>query len=69
MLMAAGAVTVKKREGTGGIGQNPGPSRPELLRSMTGIKLTHVPYKGLAPALNDVVASSWQMVAAPAGSQ
>jgi tripartite-type tricarboxylate transporter receptor subunit TctC len=28
----------------------------ELLKAMLGIELTHVPYKGNAPALNDVVA-------------
>jgi Uncharacterized protein conserved in bacteria len=26
------------------------------MKSMTGIEMTHVPYKGLAPAFNDVVA-------------
>jgi tripartite-type tricarboxylate transporter receptor subunit TctC len=28
----------------------------ELFKSMTGIEMTHVPYKGSLPALNDVVA-------------
>jgi tripartite-type tricarboxylate transporter receptor subunit TctC len=38
-----------------------GPGSPhhlyaELLKSMTGIQMTHIPYKGSAPALTDVVA-------------
>lgn len=34
----------------------------QLLCSMTGIELTHVVYKGTAPALNDVVAGHVQMM-------
>jgi len=34
----------------------------ELLGSMTGIALTHVPYKGLTPALNDLVGGHVSLV-------
>ncbi len=44
-----------------------GPGAPhhlyaELLKSMTGIEITHVPYKGSLPALNDVVAGHIQLM-------
>jgi len=44
-----------------------GPGTPhhlfaELFQSLTGTRLTHVPYKGVAPALNDVVAGHVQMI-------
>jgi tripartite-type tricarboxylate transporter receptor subunit TctC len=56
----AGFVEVLKRNpgkysyatsGTGGIGH----LQTELYKSLTGIFLTHIPYRGAGPALNDVV--------------
>jgi tripartite-type tricarboxylate transporter receptor subunit TctC len=34
----------------------------ELLKSLAGIQMTHVPYKGTLPALNDVVAGHIQLL-------
>ena len=50
----------KEHPGTLSYGSG-GPGSPhhlyaELLKSMTGIQMTHIPYKGSAPALTDVVA-------------
>jgi tripartite-type tricarboxylate transporter receptor subunit TctC len=44
-----------------------GPGAPhhlyaELLKSMTGAEMTHVPYKGSLPALNDVIAGHIQLM-------
>ncbi len=38
--------------GTGGIGH----LQTELFKSLTGVFMTHIPYRGAGPALNDVVA-------------
>jgi tripartite-type tricarboxylate transporter receptor subunit TctC len=35
---------------------------PELLKSMTGIAMTHVPYRGSVPALSDVAAGHIQLM-------
>jgi tripartite-type tricarboxylate transporter receptor subunit TctC len=34
----------------------------EMFKSLTGIQMTHVPYKGTAPALNDVIAGHIQVL-------
>ncbi len=47
--------------GSGGPG-SPHHLYAELLKSMTGIEMTHVPYKGSAPALTDVIAGHIPML-------
>ncbi len=47
--------------GSGGPG-SPHHLYAELLKSMTGIEMTHVPYKGSAPALTDVVAGHVELM-------
>jgi tripartite-type tricarboxylate transporter receptor subunit TctC len=47
--------------GSGGVGA-PHHLYAELFKSMTGIQLTHVPYKGSVPALNDVVAGHIELM-------
>jgi tripartite-type tricarboxylate transporter receptor subunit TctC len=41
--------------GSAGIGTNP-QFAMELLKTMTGIDIRHIPYKGVGPALNDLMA-------------
>ncbi len=47
--------------GSGGPG-SPHHLYAELLKSMTGTQITHVPYKGTVPALNDVIAGHIQLM-------
>jgi len=49
------------RYGSGGSGSPPHLSA-EIFRSMTGIELVHVPYKGVTPALTDTIAGQVHMV-------
>ncbi|HSI47983.1 MAG TPA: tripartite tricarboxylate transporter substrate binding protein BugE [Ideonella sp.] len=44
--------------GTGGIGH----LQMELYKSLTGVFLTHIPYRGAGPALNDTVAGQVPMI-------
>jgi tripartite-type tricarboxylate transporter receptor subunit TctC len=47
--------------GSTGIGATPHLAF-EMFQRMTGIKMTHVPYRGMPPATNDVIAGHIQMV-------
>ncbi len=51
----------KVNMGTGGAG-GPDHASGELLQLMTGIQMTHVPYRGTAPALNDLLGGQVNMV-------
>ena len=44
--------------GTGGIGH----MQMELFKSLSGVVVTHIPYKGAGPALNDAVAGQVPMI-------
>jgi len=44
--------------GTGGIGH----LQTELFKSLSGVFMTHIPYRGAGPALNDTVAGQVQIV-------
>jgi tripartite-type tricarboxylate transporter receptor subunit TctC len=52
--------------GTSGTGGSP-QLATELFKSMTGVDLVHVPYKGLAPALTDLIGGQIQVVFADVG--
>ena len=49
------------RYGSGGSGSPPHLSA-EIFRSMTGINIMHIPYKGVTPAMTDAMAGQVQMV-------
>lgn len=47
--------------GSGGVGSSPHLSC-ELFKSVTGVEITHVSYKGMAPALTDLIGGRIQVV-------
>lgn len=58
-LAAARAKPQSINYGSGGVG-SAGHVPLELLQSMTGVSLTHVPYKGSGPAINDLISGQIQ---------
>jgi tripartite-type tricarboxylate transporter receptor subunit TctC len=53
--------------GSSGVGTGPHLAAA-LLASMAKVEMTHVPYKGVAPAMTDVLAGQLQIVASTVGS-
>jgi tripartite-type tricarboxylate transporter receptor subunit TctC len=61
LIAHAKARSGKLRYGSGGTGSPPHLSF-ELFKTMAGIDLLHVPYKGVTPAMTDTVAGQVQMI-------
>ena len=66
LIALAKASPGKINYGTSGTGGSP-QLATELFKSMTGVNLVHVPYKGLAPALTDLIGGQIQVVFADVG--
>src|SRR5260221_10358212 len=52
---------------SGGVGWT-GHMSAEFFQMMAGIKFTHVPYRGEAPALTDLIAGQAELIVSPTGS-
>jgi tripartite-type tricarboxylate transporter receptor subunit TctC len=61
LIAGAKKVPGKLNYGSSGLGGSPHLAT-EMFASMAGIKLTHVPYKGSAPAVQDLLAGQTNMV-------
>ncbi len=66
LIALAKASPGKINYGTSGTGGSP-QLAAELFKSMTGVNMVHVPYKGLAPALTDLIGGQIQVVFADVG--
>ena len=62
-ILALGALALA----SGGVGST-GHMSAELFQMMAGIKFTHVPYRGEAPALTDLIAGQAQLMVSTTGS-
>ncbi|MBX9840395.1 MAG: tripartite tricarboxylate transporter substrate binding protein [Xanthobacteraceae bacterium] len=67
LIALAKASPGKLNLASGGIGAT-GHMSAELFQMMAGIKLTHVPYRGEAPALTDLIAGQAQVMVSTTGS-
>jgi tripartite-type tricarboxylate transporter receptor subunit TctC len=67
LIALAKASPGKLNLASGGVGST-GHMSAELLQMMAGIKFTHVPYRGEAPALTDMISGQAQVMIATTGS-
>ena len=67
LIALAKAAPGKLNLASGGVGST-GHMSAELFQMMAGIKFTHVPYRGEAPALTDLIAGQAQLMVSTTGS-